>query len=215
MVGVENVMPWVLQAMLGEVLGGLDGRWSPGVDFELEDVAHELGIPVLGFETVEEQITLLASDPIEFQAVDLRSALVALRHGVDFEAVNAAGFAEMWDIWRDGRLDELAFVTQTNGEWMVDMTDAEIAAAYGVSESEYALMRSEIETFYPLEMQQGRQVVSERLLGDRNRDWMIEITGMLARPGTFFIGVGAAHLVGDAGLPALLQDAGIMVKRIE
>jgi uncharacterized protein len=121
----------------------------------------------------------------------------------------------MWDIWRNGQLDQLNFVTQTNGEWMVDMTDAEIAAAYGVSESEYALIRSEIEAFYPPEMQQGRRVVSERLLGDRNRDWMTEIAGMLARPGTFFIGVGAAHLVGDAGLPALLQEAGAIVKRIE
>jgi uncharacterized protein len=46
MVGIEKVMPWVLQALLGQVLGGLDGQWSPGVDFELEAVAHELGIPV-------------------------------------------------------------------------------------------------------------------------------------------------------------------------
>jgi uncharacterized protein YbaP (TraB family) len=49
------------------------------------------------------------------------------------------------------------------------------------------------------------------LLDDRNQAWVKELKEMLAEPHTFFITVGAGHLAGPSGLPALLRQAGYQV----
>jgi len=49
------------------------------------------------------------------------------------------------------------------------------------------------------------------LLDDRNRAWAPQIAAMLNEPHTFFITVGAAHLVGKGGVPQLLRAAGYRV----
>jgi uncharacterized protein YbaP (TraB family) len=48
-------------------------------------------------------------------------------------------------------------------------------------------------------------------LDDRNRKWVPQIEAMLNEPHTFFITVGAAHLVGKTGVPNLLRAAGYRV----
>jgi len=48
-------------------------------------------------------------------------------------------------------------------------------------------------------------------LDDRNRKWVPQIEAMLNEPHTFFITVGAAHLVGKTGVPNLLRAAGYKV----
>lgn len=50
--------------------------------------------------------------------------------------------------------------------------------------------------------------VAERLLTDRNRRWLETVEEMLARDEEAFFAVGAAHLVGDEGLVALLAERG-------
>jgi uncharacterized protein YbaP (TraB family) len=49
------------------------------------------------------------------------------------------------------------------------------------------------------------------LLDDRNRAWLPQIEAMLKEPHTYFITVGAAHLVGQGGVPQLLRRDGIQV----
>ncbi len=49
------------------------------------------------------------------------------------------------------------------------------------------------------------------LLDDRNRAWVQQLKEMLAEPHTFFITVGAGHLAGPNGVPALLRQAGYEV----
>jgi uncharacterized protein YbaP (TraB family) len=48
-------------------------------------------------------------------------------------------------------------------------------------------------------------------LDDRNRKWVPQIEAMLNEQHTFFITVGAAHLVGPTGVPNLLRKAGYKV----
>jgi len=50
------------------------------------------------------------------------------------------------------------------------------------------------------------------LIDDRNVRWVKKIDGMLAEPHTYFITVGAGHLGGPHGLPALLQARGYKVE---
>jgi hypothetical protein len=48
-------------------------------------------------------------------------------------------------------------------------------------------------------------------LDNRNRKWVPEVEAMLNEPHTFFMTVGAAHLVGKTGVPNLLRAAGYRV----
>lgn len=55
--------------------------------------------------------------------------------------------------------------------------------------------------------------LAERFLAKRNRDWVEQIVELLDLPGTTLVIVGAAHLVGDVGVPGLLEEKGIDVRR--
>jgi uncharacterized protein YbaP (TraB family) len=49
------------------------------------------------------------------------------------------------------------------------------------------------------------------VLDDRNKEWVPEIEAMLKEKKVFFITVGAGHLLGKAGVPALLRADGYQV----
>jgi len=49
------------------------------------------------------------------------------------------------------------------------------------------------------------------LLDDRNRRWVPKIEAMLKEKHVFFVTVGAGHLTGPLGLPALLRKDGYQV----
>jgi uncharacterized protein YbaP (TraB family) len=53
----------------------------------------------------------------------------------------------------------------------------------------------------------------ERLLVERNRNWLPKIEALLGQPGRAFIVVGAAHLVGPDGLVAMLKARGYTVEQ--
>jgi uncharacterized protein len=54
----------------------------------------------------------------------------------------------------------------------------------------------------------------QRLLVDRNRNWMPKIEALFTRPGHSFIVVGAAHLVGPDGLLQMLKAKGYTVEQL-
>lgn len=49
---------------------------------------------------------------------------------------------------------------------------------------------------------------------DRNAAWTQWIQERMARPGTVFMAVGAGHLAGDDGVPALLRARGLAAERV-
>ena len=54
--------------------------------------------------------------------------------------------------------------------------------------------------------------VRKPMLDDRNGAWLPKIEKMLNRRGTYFITVGATHLVGRYGVPNLLRTDGYKVE---
>ena len=58
-------------------------------------------------------------------------------------------------------------------------------------------------------------VLQERLQAGRNRAWLPTIATLLDEGARPFIAVGAAHMLGREGLPALLRDRGYTVTRIQ
>ena len=57
-------------------------------------------------------------------------------------------------------------------------------------------------------------VMYQRLLVERNRNWMPKIEVLFARPGRALVVVGAAHLVGPDGLLAMLKAKGYTVEQL-
>lgn len=57
----------------------------------------------------------------------------------------------------------------------------------------------------------GHPEAKQRLLTDRNRQWANQIEKMLSEDRSFFVTVGAAHLAGPDGVPALLRKDGYTV----
>jgi uncharacterized protein len=53
-----------------------------------------------------------------------------------------------------------------------------------------------------------------KLLTDRNKAWASALAARLKQPGTSFVSVGAAHMVGPDGVPALLGHMGYAVTRV-
>jgi uncharacterized protein YbaP (TraB family) len=54
----------------------------------------------------------------------------------------------------------------------------------------------------------------QRMLVNRNESWARELSTRLQQPGTSFVSVGAAHMLGPKGLPALLSAMGFTVTRV-
>jgi uncharacterized protein YbaP (TraB family) len=56
--------------------------------------------------------------------------------------------------------------------------------------------------------------ITAPLLTNRNRQWAIQISQRMQRPGTVLVAVGAAHLAGPDNLPDLLAARGFTVTRL-
>jgi uncharacterized protein YbaP (TraB family) len=54
----------------------------------------------------------------------------------------------------------------------------------------------------------------QRLLVERNRNWMPKIEALFARRGRALVVVGAAHLIGSDGLLAMLKAKGYTVEQL-
>jgi uncharacterized protein YbaP (TraB family) len=54
----------------------------------------------------------------------------------------------------------------------------------------------------------------QRLLVDRNRNWLPKIETLFTRTGRAFVVVGAAHLIGPDGLLSMLQAKGYTVEQL-
>ncbi len=211
---IAAMKPWFVNSLLAALmLEGAGTSWD-GVDVQVEQVALELGIPIFGFETDEEQVRLLASAPDELQIAELRSVAVLLRHGVDLGAYARWAYLKMWDLWSAGDLEELNLFIYGDDEVLAAAYEEELVALLGLSQKEFDLLEAEVEALYSLTADQRMAWVYD-LDARRNLNWMTSIGDMLARSGTFFIAVGAAHLLGERGLPALLEDHGAAVARLQ
>jgi uncharacterized protein YbaP (TraB family) len=57
--------------------------------------------------------------------------------------------------------------------------------------------------------------LSEALIAGRNEAWVERIVGLLSKGRRPLVAVGAGHMIGEGGLPALLATRGFSVRRIQ
>lgn len=58
----------------------------------------------------------------------------------------------------------------------------------------------------------GSEVLYERLIVQRNRNWVPQIEALLEAPGVKFVAVGAAHLAGEDSVIAILRSNGHQIE---
>lgn len=159
--------PWlaamtVEQMMLARI--GFNPQF--GVEAHLTGLATADGKPVIGLETVRQQLEFLDGMSLEAQRALLLQSLEA----------SAEIDQMMDDLVRAWRFGDIAYL---GSEMLEDMQD------------------------YP---ELHRAVVVER-----NRNWMAAIEGFAREQDDYLIVVGALHLIGEDGVPALLEARGYEV----
>lgn len=165
---VDREKPWLVSLQL-LVAEGTARHYSAdaGVDHAVMLAAAKAHKPSRFFETIEQQLRLLAGSDDNLQIQEFAADLKNYRKDED-------DLAPMITAWSEGKADKLA-----------------------------ALMNAELA---------DQPDVKKALLTDRNRRWALQIQTMLREKRTFFITVGAGHLAGPDGVPALLRAAGYKVE---
>jgi hypothetical protein len=101
---------------------------------------------------------------------------------------------------------EISFLMQTVDEvgagstYMDKLANAWVAGDTG-----------EIEAMSVEKIKTGAPELYDTLFVKRNMDWCNQIAGIMKGSGTSFVAVGAAHLVGDRSVPAILAERGFTV----
>ena len=81
-----------------------------------------------------------------------------------------------------------------------------------------AWLRGDMDRLGPLVvdvMKRDRPALYDTLLKRRNLDWARTLEAEMARPGVQLVAVGALHMAGDDGLPALMRARGFQVRRVQ
>ena len=99
------------------------------------------------------------------------------------------------------------FMTTLQELGTVAADTALLVAAWRVGDT--AVLEAQLERDFA-----GYEPVRERLVEGRNRAWLADIEALLDEPGVSLVVVGALHLVGPEGLPALLESRGHQVRRV-
>jgi uncharacterized protein YbaP (TraB family) len=165
---VDHEKPWLVSLQL-LVAEGAAKHYSAdaGVDRAVMGIAAKAHKPMRFFETIEQQLSLLAGGDDKLQLEEFASDLKDYRKSDD-------DLAPLVDAWSRGEADRLA--TLMNQE-LADQPEAKKA-----------------------------------LLTDRSARWALQIETMLREKHVFFITVGAGHLAGPDGVPALLRKDGYRVE---
>jgi uncharacterized protein YbaP (TraB family) len=164
---LEDKQPWVA-ALILQVGIMMQEHYDPsaGIDKQVFAYAAGHGRNVRYFETVEQQLALLA--PAD-DALAMTEFAVTL-HEIRTEPDTIGPLVDAWS-----RADEDAINRLMNSDLAKD------PAAHAA------------------------------LLDNRNKAWIGKIETMLGEKHTFFVTVGAAHLAGPGGVPALLRAKGYKV----
>jgi uncharacterized protein YbaP (TraB family) len=64
-------------------------------------------------------------------------------------------------------------------------------------------------------MKRDRPALYEALLKRRNQAWAQALVAEMDRPGVELVAVGALHMAGEDGLPALMAARGFQVRRVQ
>jgi uncharacterized protein YbaP (TraB family) len=176
--------------------------------------ANDLGLPVEPFKLLKPWMVALMLVQAEWQKAGFDPELGLDKHFYDqakAEGKTTQGLETAE--YQISRLDDMTMEQQEHllSESLKDL-DAERANMARLVESWRAGDAPGVERIVLSELKQ-EPLLYQRLLVERNRNWMPKIEALFARPRHALVVVGAAHLVGADGLVAMLRAKGYTVEQ--
>jgi uncharacterized protein YbaP (TraB family) len=166
---MERMQPWL--AASGLLVGYMTSKGADpgdGVDSRLTREARAAGKQVIGLETVEQQLDVLAT---------------LSGHDPDLLITDMIRFVDE----STGLLSSILTAWQTGDEDVIDK-----------------LMRDDLDK---------HEGAYDRFITSRNAAWVPKIETLIRKGGTYFVVVGAGHVVGDKSVIAMLRAKGYAVER--
>jgi len=190
----------------------LDKVVSPATMALVHARVGSLGMPASALEQFKPWFLAMTLMAVEWEKAGFDAALGLDKHFYDraqTEGKTVQGLETTE--YQISRFDGMAMTQQDRflAESLKDL-DAEKASVQKIAD---AWKAGDLPTLERLVLQDVKddQFMYQRLLVERNRNWLPKIEALFARRGRAFIVVGAAHLVGPDGLIAMLKAKGARV----
>ncbi len=185
----DNIKPYLASDLVDQIMMGdaeLSGDW--GIDMYFNSLSAALGKPVLEVESMQQQMDLMLGAPDIYWDAGVSSRIDDYETGVE-------QLRQLYLAYRNGDMETLMGLVIEESE----IDDASLAA---YTEAERAEIIAAGESF------------NVALLHDRNIGMASKAEEYLKSGDTVFFVVGAGHMLGEGGLPALLAAAGYTVEQI-
>ncbi len=195
--------------------GSLKAAISPETYALVTERVAALGLPPAMMERFKPWFLALTLAGMEWQQAGFDQRLGLDRHFYD-RAI-AAGMAVQPLETIDYQISRFDDMTSAEQERLLASTLRELdSQKSSVSEIAQAWRTGDIETIERLVLQDLKREprIYERLLVERNRNWLPVLEALALRNGRALVVVGAAHLVGPDGLLALLRARGYSVEQM-
>lgn len=212
----ETSDPMVMMAALSKAMltGGqtLDQVVAPETFAEVKKRAEQVGMPMMAIQRMKPWLVAITLMAPTLQAAGFKPELGIDRHF--FDRAKTAGMKRQaleTMAYQIDRFDALSPKLQEDllRTTMEDL-DKEVAGVKELAQAWTFGNVAEMERLTLLTMKEAPELY-QRLLVERNQNWIPHVETCLTQKAGCFIVVGAAHLVGPDGLPALLTKKGYKV----
>jgi len=195
----------------------IDSIVSPATMTLVTKTASDLGLPIAPLRQFKPWMLALTLMGLEWQKAGFDADLGLDKHFYDRAKADGKPVAGLETVdYQIARFDEM---TPDQQDKMLSESLKELGTEQAnVATLVNAWKAGDAETIEQLVLEDLKTdpVIYQRLLVDRNRNWLPKIDAMLgasASPGPVFVVVGAAHLVGPDGLIQMLKARGYTVEQ--
>ena len=188
---------------------------SPSTMALLTKKAADLGMPIEALKQFKPWMIALTMEAMEWTkagydpelGLDKHFYEQAMRDGKSVQGLETVAY-------QISRFDEMPMELQDHllGETLKSI-DTEQASMSRLIEAWRTGDAPALERIVLKDLQQEPQLY-QRLLVERNRNWLPKLEALLTRPGRAMVVVGAAHLVGPDGLLAMFRAKGFKVEQM-
>ena len=214
MTATENQLQMVMTGMLpaGQ---SLDAVVSPATLAAVNKRLDTLGMPIEPFRRLKPWLLSLTLLGLEWQKAGFEADLGLDKHFYDQARSDAKTVQGLETVaFQVSRFDGMTMDEQDRllAETLKEL-DTQQTAVTALAD---AWKAGDVPTVERLVLQDLRSEprMYQRMLVDRNRDWLPKLEALFARRGRAFVVVGAAHLIGPDGLLAMLRARGYTVEQL-
>jgi uncharacterized protein YbaP (TraB family) len=190
----------------------LDQIIAPELFAEVKTRAETAGLPMMALQRMKPWLVAVTLMAPTLQAAGFKPELGIDRHF--FDRARDSGMKRQALETMAFQLDQFDTLSPKLQEEMLKSTledlDTEVSGVKDMAEAWMFGNVAAIEKLTLTSLQEAPELY-QRLLVDRNRNWIPHVEACLTNNSGCFIVVGAAHLVGPDGLPTLLTKKGYKV----